>query len=133
VLLMAEYFGRYRDGGFRSNFAPRKDPYELRGGWVYYQDERMASCEIGVIYDRGQSLLLKHGFAPFVTARYREMRERYRDQSLVMVENLVCMTFDARELGVAWLNQALATSGSITRFIRAIAQEKGIQLPKGAV
>jgi hypothetical protein len=129
---MADYYRNEFDARRKADFVdPTVGPYVLDGGRVLYEDTPMIGSQIGVIYDRRDSVLLKHGHAALIQTHYNRMLVMYRSQGLFEAKDLVMLTFDARELGVKWLNQAILTSGSIVAFIRMIAQEKKIKLPEG--
>ncbi len=125
---MSEFHGAFQGGTVRSSMPGSR--YELRGGQVYYDGSLMNGTVIGVIYDRDLSVLLKHGNADLVEQRYREMIRAYASNG-GRPGNLVMLTVDVRDTGVAWLNDAITVSGSITRYVRALAQEMKVELPKG--
>jgi len=111
------------------NYSGSSQGYVLLGGRLFFQNKPMNGTRLGVIYDRRCSVLLKHGNAYLVES----YEVKIRSEAPELCHDLICLTFDARDTGVAWLNNAIATSGSITLHIKALAHEMHVTLPEGAV
>lgn len=98
--------------------------YVVRGEqiWRAGSDNYYVGRELAVAYDRASSVLLKHGPPEHVREWFLNAQARlkpYLEADGISID-LVMVVFDA-SVGVDWLNNAIACSGTIVQRVQEAA------------